>query len=279
MNELQQECFDVVESTLGDECYFMSGRLPATFASRSLPPPVVGALERRRLAAYRTSSEEYAIHLAAWNRTSARPQPPASPSSDGGYSSSASEYSGSTRKPTRRNPHSSRGTVPARPANNAGTKRRVPLCRQCGKMASECPGAKHQKGASQRCSFKCKTCGVGPLLCSCTTSVPPSATDGTRRPLRPSRNRVNAALFSGILTSSTNIQGGGEGASLVKPAVAARRPRTCRNCGKTHFECNGAKGGVVGGAQNCQFKCARCGSGPLFCKCADKENNSPSKHA
>jgi hypothetical protein len=276
MNELQIECFDVIESTLQDECYFMSGRLPVTVASRSLPPPVVGALERRRLAAYRTSSEEYAIHLAAWNRSS-RPQPPASPSS-AGYSSSASEYSGSTQKPARGNPLSCRGTVPRiLRVKNSGSRRRASLCRQCGKMASECPGAKHDKGASQRCSFKCKTCGVGPLLCSCKTSFPSPATAGTSLPSKASRNRVSAVLFSGILTPSTNARGGG-GAS-VKPAAAARRPRTCRNCGKTLFECNGAKGGIIGGAQNCQFKCVQCGSGPLFCKCAGKENSSPSVHA
>jgi hypothetical protein len=279
MNELQRECFDVIETTLLEECYFMSGRLPTTVASRSLPPPVVGALERRRLAAYRTTSEEYAVHLAAWNR-STKPEPPASPSSDGGYSSSsASEYSYSTRQRARHSSNYCRGTVPPLRANHSGTKRRVSLCRQCGKTASECPGAKHAKGANQRCAFVCKTCGAGPLSCSCKTSLASPARRGPCFPTCKGRHRANAVDLSGILTSSRNAQGGGGGGAPGKPPPAARRPRTCRSCGKTMRECNGAKGGFVGGAQNCQFKCARCGTGPLLCQCAGgKENAAPSVH-
>lgn len=52
--------------------------------------------------------------------------------------------------------------------------------------------------------------------------------------------------------------------------ATGRKPRHCRGCGKGVYECNGAKGGYVGGAQNCEFKCKGCGLGPLLCNCKGK---------
>jgi hypothetical protein len=81
-----------------------------------------------------------------------------------------------------------RATAPAK-------KKRARLCRQCGKTAGECVGAKHLKGAYQRCSFRCPGCGLGPLLCTCPS----------RQRHAPSTTGSTSAIPSpAVLATSTN---------------------------------------------------------------------------
>jgi hypothetical protein len=81
-------------------------------------------------------------------------------------------------------------------------KHRARLCRQCGKTARECEGAKHRKGASQRCSFRCPGCNLGPLLCTCAPGLRHLTTP--RQSTFGSKSTISSSAVFATSTNSSN---------------------------------------------------------------------------
>ena len=140
MNADACEALDLIEHTLQDDCYFMSGIMQQCVASRSTPPP-------ERWFAARERERQRALALAAERRRSR---------------SRTSSRSVATATPAPRTAAKTPSSV---------TPRAPRTCQQCGLRSDRCDGAKPQKGGSDNCSFKCTRCGVGPLRCQCCTTI------------------------------------------------------------------------------------------------------------